>query len=72
LICSSYLRTKPEKDNLNQVNYHYTNPWAVECVVKAAHIDNILPSFGGEAAVDSVIQLHEAGFFQENKCNLLG
>ena len=69
------VQTNVAKNSPNQADSVYSLPVTagfVEAVVKKERPDGILISMGGQTALNTGVELHEAGFFEKYNLQILG
>ena len=72
LINSNPATIMPDKDIADKVYIEPLTPEVVKAVIKKEKPDSVLPTLGGQAALNIAMELEESGFLKEHNVRLLG
>ena len=61
-----------DKDIADKVYIEPLTPEVVKAVIKKEKPDSVLPTLGGQAALNIAMELEESGFLKEHNVRLLG
>ena len=76
-ICVVLINSNPatimtDKDIADKVYIEPLTPEVVKAVIKKEKPDSVLPTLGGQAALNIAMELEESGFLKEHNVRLLG
>ena len=76
-ICVVLINSNPatimtDKDSADKVYIEPLTPEVVKAVIKKEKPDSVLPTLGGQAALNIAMELEESGFLKEHNVRLLG